>query len=449
MIKLIYCMSTHSKTRNLIWVLIVLVSIITISGTIFAYSFFRNQTLNSLNKRVTSFAVALSSQEIKNLSGTEEDLTNPSYISLKEKLVSLQNYNDDTRFIYLMGKNDKGLFFYADSEPDTSEDYSPPGQVYDEASEIMFNVFSEKVIQTEVGEDRWGKWLSVMSPVIDPENGQVIALVGFDIPYQDYNTEILISTLLPLSVGLLIIIFLFASLLYAKKDEQILRIRSEYFAIAAHDLRAPLTGIKWAIESLKKLAPDQLAKKSPKLLEQIGYSSENMLASLTELLDGASLDKTTAPQLSLTDVDVNLLLQLSYQPLEIAAKEKKLSISWNLSKPKNLRADKDKLRRVFSNLISNAIKYSNPSGQIEIITKYNKKYIIISITDHGIGIPKSEQNKVFSGYYRASNAKEHTAQGTGLGLYYVKNIIAQHDGVVNIESEPGMGTKIVIQLPLP
>lgn len=442
-------MSTHSKTRNLIWVLIVLVSIITISGTIFAYSFFRNQTLNSLNKRVTSFAVALSSQEIKNLSGTEEDLTNPSYISLKEKLVSLQNYNDDTRFIYLMGKNDKGLFFYADSEPDTSEDYSPPGQVYDEASEIMFNVFSEKVIQTEVGEDRWGKWLSVMSPVIDPENGQVIALVGFDIPYQDYNTEILISTLLPLSVGLLIIIFLFASLLYAKKDEQILRIRSEYFAIAAHDLRAPLTGIKWAIESLKKLAPDQLAKKSPKLLEQIGYSSENMLASLTELLDGASLDKTTAPQLSLTDVDVNLLLQLSYQPLEIAAKEKKLSISWNLSKPKNLRGDKDKLRRVFSNLISNAIKYSNPSGQIEIITKYNKKYIIISITDHGIGIPKSEQNKVFSGYYRASNAKEHTAQGTGLGLYYVKNIIAQHDGVVNIESEPGMGTKIVIQLPLP
>ena len=442
-------MSTHSKTRNLIWVLIVLVSIITISGTIFAYSFFRNQTLNSLNKRVTSFAVALSSQEIKNLSGTEEDLTNPSYISLKEKLVSLQNYNDDTRFIYLMGKNDEGLFFYADSEPDTSEDYSPPGQVYDEASEIMFNVFSEKVIQTEVGEDRWGKWLSVMSPVIDPENGQVIALVGFDIPYQDYNTEILISTLLPLSVGLLIIIFLFASLLYAKKDEQILRIRSEYFAIAAHDLRAPLTGIKWAIESLKKLAPDQLAKKSPKLLEQIGYSSENMLASLTELLDGASLDKTTAPQLSLTDVDVNLLLQLSYQPLEIAAKEKKLSISWNLSKPKNLRGDKDKLRRVFSNLISNAIKYSNPSGQIEIITKYNKKYIIISITDHGIGIPKSEQNKVFSGYYRASNAKEHTAQGTGLGLYYVKNIIAQHDGVVNIESEPGMGTKIVIQLPLP
>lgn len=436
-----------STTRKVLLIMIVFIMLMTIVTAVFAFQYFKSQKITSLSQRVTSFAVAIDADEINQLSGTEDDVENQSYQNLKGKLISLQEFNADTRFIYLMGQRESEIFFYADSEPDTSEDYSPPGQIYDEASDVIYAVFKEGAIGTEVSTDRWGTWLSVMAPVIDPITSETIALVGFDMPYQSFLTEVILFTLLPVSLGVIIFLLLIAAFFYAKKDEHILQIRSEYFAIAAHDLRTPLTGIKWAMSSLRKSKPLSEDTKYAGIVDQISLSTENMLLSVNELLEGSSIEKS-GTKLVITRLDIGNLLKAASAPLTMSAKEKKITLAWQLAKKLFVHADNDKLRRVFANLISNAIKYSPDSSTVTIATEQKKDRVVIAIKDSGIGIPLNEQQNVFNGYFRASNAKTYTTQGTGLGLYYAKNIIELHGGEIGLQSEPEVGTTITMTLPL-
>src|SRR5690606_965815 len=130
--------SKSSRTRKVLVGMIIFVFLLTIAVTFLAVNYFRKQKVQSLDERVTIFAVALDPSMIQLLSGDESDLYNPVYSELKRKVTDLQKFNTDTRFIYLMGKSADGeIFFYADSESPESEDYSPPGQIYDEASEVM------------------------------------------------------------------------------------------------------------------------------------------------------------------------------------------------------------------------------------------------------------------------------------------------------------------------
>ena len=415
-----------STTRKVILLMIVLVVGLTILTAFIAFTYFRNQKITSLSQRVNSFALALNINQIQSLTASDADLNNPAYDELKHKVMSLQNYNADTRFIYLMGLHGGEIFFYTDSENPISEDYSPPGQIYDEASETMHSVFTDNKIATEVSSDRWGTWLSVMAPVSDPATKKVIALVGFDMPYQSFLTEVILFTMLPVSIGIIIIILLIAAFVYAKKDENLMKMRSEYFAIAAHDLRTPLTGIKWAMASLIKSKPISENTTYSGIVSQISQSTDNMLSSVNELLDGSSVGKIGETKLLFAPVNITDMLPATFTPLEISAKEKKLTVNMLVNKNLVINGDTDKLRRVFANVVSNAIKYSKEGGSVKIGAKKINNEVVVSVKDSGIGIPPNEQEKVFSGYFRASNAKEHTTQGTGLGLYYVKNIVQLH-----------------------
>jgi signal transduction histidine kinase len=441
-------MKIKLKIKNLLWLLIVAMVILTSITTLLAFRYFQEQTADSLKKRVGGLAITIDSDIVNELAGTEDDLENPAYLDLKNKLISLREINDDTRFIYLMGKQNGQIFFYVDSEPDTSEDYSPPGQTYDEASEVIYTIFENKTIESETISDRWGKWLSYMAPIIDEQTGEVVAVVGIDVTYNKYITSAILFSLLPLAIGLIIIVLLITALVYARKEEEILKIRSEYFAIAAHDLRTPLTGIKWAMNLLSKLDSQELAKKCKPIFKQIDSSTENMICSVNELLDSSNLDKTSSQILQLSKVEINDLVKSTLDSLQVSINDKQLTIHLAQSKPTNLTIDKDKMRRVLSNIYSNAIKYSSNGGVIQVTTKTIPNLFIISVKDNGIGIPNSEQEKIFSGYYRASNAKEFTTQGTGLGLYYAKNIVELHGGKITLHSQANHGTDIIISLPI-
>lgn len=436
------------KTKTILVTMILIVALFTIISTLLTFHFFRTQKINSLGQRATSFAVALGTSEIEQLTGDETDLESDSYISLKEKLIKLQSYNSDTRFVYVMGQRKEGIFFYADSEDPESEDYSPPGQIFDEASDIVFEVFNSGTIQTEIDSDRWGKWFSVMAPVIDPKTDKVIAIVGFDVTYSIYLQEIILFTLLPVAIGFIILIFLMGTYVNVKKDEEIMKIRSEYFAIAAHDLRTPLTGIKFAMSSLKRSILPTGANKSKTILDQITQSTENMLLSVNELLDSSTLEKSNAPALRLGEVNLTEIIGNNLQALAISANEKKVKVSWPENTKLMVNGDADKLHRVFANLLSNAIKYSKDGGTVKISGKvFNQNQVVVTIKDSGIGIPTTEQGQIFNGYYRASNAQEFTKQGTGLGLYYVKNIVTLHKGTIKLNSAPNKGTEITLTFP--
>lgn len=110
--------------------------------------------------------------------------------------------------------------------------------------------------------------------------------------------------------------------------------------------------------------------------------------------------------------------------------------------------DKQKMTLVLQNLLENAVKYTPPNGEVIVSVKDNKKELEISVSDNGIGIPDKDKVKLFTKFFRADNVIRMQVEGSGLGLFIVKNIIEKHGGQITCESEEGKGTKFIFTLPL-
>ncbi|MZP30179.1 response regulator [Heliobacterium undosum] len=136
----------------------------------------------SLLTRAKTAAAAIGGNMIARLSGTEADLDNPEYLRLRERVAAMRAANEDARFVYLLGQNEKGMFFYLDSEPESSDDYSPPGESYDDASAELREIFStgEAFVEGPL-EDDWGTWVSGHAVIRDPESDRIVAVFGMDV----------------------------------------------------------------------------------------------------------------------------------------------------------------------------------------------------------------------------------------------------------------------------
>jgi hypothetical protein len=188
--------------------LMFLVAIMGIAYAVYLGFFVHNAGKESLFIRTSTIAQFITSEELALLTGSEADLNNPAYKKLKEKLISIRSVNPDIRFIYLNGLKDKQMFFYADSENVDSPDYSPPGQQYNEATDLMKKIFQKKTNGFEVASDRWGIWASALVPIIDAESGKVVAILGVDVPAKKYLTDILAYCLSALLFTILIILLI-------------------------------------------------------------------------------------------------------------------------------------------------------------------------------------------------------------------------------------------------
>jgi diguanylate cyclase (GGDEF)-like protein/PAS domain S-box-containing protein len=166
-----------------------------------------------LLKQAEMVAQAIDVRQVKALSGSEMDLENPDYLRLKEQLANVTSVNEKSRFIYLMSRspNDE-IFFLVDDEPPDSDDYSAPGDPYDEASEELFNAFvtGDSVVEGPVI-DQWGVWISALVPIIDPETGTVIALMGIDYDAVTWRKDV--ATRAAVTVIMIMSFFLILSLM--------------------------------------------------------------------------------------------------------------------------------------------------------------------------------------------------------------------------------------------
>jgi hypothetical protein len=167
-----------------------------------------NAGKESLFTRANTIAQFINAQDIASLNGSEEDLNNPAYLQIKHKLMAIRSVNSDIRFIYLNGMKDGKVFFYVDSEKADSPDYSPPGQQYDEASNLMKEMFQKKENGFEVAGDRWGMWASALVPIVDGDNGKIVALLGMDVPAKKYIVDILAYCLSALLFASLVVLLL-------------------------------------------------------------------------------------------------------------------------------------------------------------------------------------------------------------------------------------------------
>ena len=193
-------------------ILLVAVPIL-VAGAIFAWwearHTDRGMRENLLNKARMAASTA-QIEQIQMLSGAEASPTASDYLRLKEHLTAIRMLDPKIRFIYLLGrKNDGTVFFFVDSEPVGSEDESPLGEVYAEASEQLLRVFDTGRPDTEGPiPDRWGTWVSALVPIIDPQTGTIMAVLGMDIDAGDWNWTVIAKAALPvgLMLGLLIVL---------------------------------------------------------------------------------------------------------------------------------------------------------------------------------------------------------------------------------------------------
>lgn len=164
----------------------------------------------------------LSADQVERLTGSEADLTSSNYIAVKEEIIRIRSADPFIRFIYFMGqKTDGTVIFLVDSESPVSKDYSPPGQEYPEASDILRNAFVSNAETTEgPSSDRWGTWVSSISPVTDPETGKVIAVFGMDVDARDWNTRLVMACLPAITATLILLLLLLGFSYVQKRNER-------------------------------------------------------------------------------------------------------------------------------------------------------------------------------------------------------------------------------------
>jgi PAS domain S-box-containing protein len=244
-------------------------------------------------------------------------------------------------------------------------------------------------------------------------------------------------------------VILFSDITKRKEAEQqilsALQMKSDFVSFATHQLRTPLTGIKWLLELV---AQAELQEETRSLVGDARMSADRLIRLVNDLLDASKLEAgklAIVPQeTDLRELTLSVLKDLEPQ---IQLQGDELSLHGDAKVPL-VRVDPQLFRQVILNLISNAIKYTPPKGKIDIEVAGHNGHVRWTIRDNGIGIPKSSQARLFEKFFRAENAYKMETEGTGLGLYIVQMVVESSHGRLWCESEEGSGSTFAFELPL-
>jgi len=229
--------------------------------------------------------------------------------------------------------------------------------------------------------------------------------------------------------------------------EELDRVKSNFISVAAHQLRTPLSGIKWVLKMLIDGDAGELSEEQLKLVEDGFATSERMVTLINDFLDAARIDEGRFVY-NKKEVEVRDLLESTMNNFLAVIEEKDLSLTYLLPKEGSTKvsADVSRLAIVFDNLIENAINYTPPGGKIVISIKTTRSRVKFCVKDSGLGIPQDQQSRIFTRFFRGSNVLKET-QGTGLGLFISRNIVEAHGGEIGFTSENGEGAEFCFSLP--
>lgn len=225
------------------------------------------------------------------------------------------------------------------------------------------------------------------------------------------------------------------------------RRKSEFISIASHQLRSPITAIRWMVDMLVKGDVGALTDKQKDWGQKLGSAAARLAELVDELLNISRLE--SGIKMSVTENDLGLFLDETLKHLEplIAGKNQKFDVTVPAAVPK-LKFDALVMGEVFKNLVSNASKYSPDGAAIGIAVTVGTERVRVAVKDQGMGIPKSDHNQLFNKFFRAENALKSTISGTGLGLYYCKSAMEMHHGEIDFDSEEGKGSTFWFELPV-
>jgi len=226
------------------------------------------------------------------------------------------------------------------------------------------------------------------------------------------------------------------------------KMKSEFVSVASHQLRSPLSAIRWETELLQSKFGEGLTPRQQEAVQTIRSLSGRMVRLVNDLLDVAKIDQGRLA-LKKERVDLAKIVEETINQCYAQARAHNVDIIFNRKKQvPTIIGDNDRLKLVVENLLTNGIKYTVGKGRVEIGVYEINNYLVFNIKDNGVGIPKSQQKRIFNKFFRSDNIVKHQTEGTGLGLYIAKNIVEQSGGRIWFESREGVGTVFSFSLPI-
>jgi two-component system phosphate regulon sensor histidine kinase PhoR len=275
-------------------------------------------------------------------------------------------------------------------------------------------------------------------------------LLVIDFPSQE---KYLMSKIwFPLSSSALLILIILICFGYAVftivRQKKISVMKTDFMNNMTHEFKTPISTIGLAIEALLDPTIPQKPSMKMKYLGIIADENKRLESQVADVLQMAQLDKNEL-KLNLVTVDLHAIIQQAVDKISIQMERKlgHLKLALKASQFK-LKGDEAYLLGVLLNLLDNALKYSKDAPNIMIRTQNIRGQLICSIKDHGMGMSKEAQRSIFQKFYRVASGNVHNIKGFGLGLAYVKEIIALHHGSIEVESELKKGTNFIVKFPL-
>jgi PAS domain S-box-containing protein len=228
-------------------------------------------------------------------------------------------------------------------------------------------------------------------------------------------------------------------------EVELARTKEQFVAVITHELRNPLAAIVGYSQLLLSDA-DDVADQHRHDLQLIGRNAERMAALIDDLLDLGQLESGNF-RLHLQAVDLCQVVREALDAAHTAAYAKHLRVAGDLPRQAVVEGDATRLRQIIDNLLSNAVKYTADGGRVTVAVACHEPRIVCTVADTGIGIPTAEHERLFTRFYRTSNAVASGNPGTGLGLAVTKALVEHHHGTIDYTSSPGQGTTFTIALP--
>jgi signal transduction histidine kinase len=257
-----------------------------------------------------------------------------------------------------------------------------------------------------------------------------------------------ITALITILVSLFI--FIIGSVIVQGFDKllQANKMKTEFIRIASHQLRTPLSSLRWANDLLMQGGITKPTREQSEYLEIIKESNLRMLKLINDLLDVTKIEMGNLP-MELEPVDIKKIAEEVVAGLSPMAKAKNVSLNLKIEDAlASVLSDPEKCKMIFTNLIDNSVKYSKGRGNVDVSARQSGDFIDVSVSDQGVGIPRAQQKNIFQKFFRSDNAMKHETVGTGLGLFIVKAIVDANKGQIWFESEEDKGSTFYFKIPI-
>lgn len=289
-------------------------------------------------------------------------------------------------------------------------------------------------------------------PNDNPDVEDIPSLEHLIIVVPDFNKQIWSSLRWVMFGAIVFMVVIIAAFYVTVKSllnqKKLSEIKSDFINNMTHEFKTPLATISLAVDALRNEKVQADKEKAKYFSNIIKEENIRMNKHVETILQAALMEKQEL-QLNLVPLQVHEVIQNVLENYQLQLKDKGADVQLLLNaKNDMISADEVHFTNLVSNLIDNAIKYSNDHLRITISTHSTKNHVIVRVADNGIGMSKESVKRIFEKFYRAHTGNLHNVKGFGLGMSYVKTVIDAHKGRIKVESTPGKGTSFTVEMPL-